>query len=621
MFSPGKNINIYDDSGSMAVAKALDDLIRDLDKICGITAVKAQSADKVVIRVAITSAVKGAEQYRIQIKSDGISIEASDELGAIYGIYRLSRETLGVEPMWFWKDSYPATRDGLELEECEFVSVSTTFKYRGWFMNDEDLLTGWLEGSGPRHIDYPHYAQVISLDIVEAVYESALRCGVNLIIPASFLDIMNPYEAELIIRAVARGLYVTQHHIEPLGVSHFGFENYWKARGENVEFSYGAEPERVIEAWRAFAGKWYEIAGDHVVWQTGLRGKGDRSIWHSDKSVNREAAGAFISKAFKEQMDIIRSVDQRSEPPVTTTLWAEMSDLMAGGEIELPAGMITIFCDKGCRQDMAEDFYTTVRTPELKTGIYYHIAFWIRGAHLLQGIHPAKVERVMRSAIDRGDTEYAIINVSDIREHTIGIEAAMGIMCDARSWNLQDFMKLYAGELATAYNQFFSAFACTGEGTFQDGDAVLFMQTLHFIRESEISGRINNEDWLCQALLRYGINSPAARRRFQRLLELKAEEFDLIADGVPPTAPQFHRFNLQYQARQLANIYRVCAAVLLAVDKCAEDELVIRAVDRFIALMPEAEYGKWENWYSGATKANWHELKQQLINLSNKVSE
>lgn len=619
MFRAAKQLGIYNGIDSTAVDMAVRDLTRDFRNIRGIELITTDISDNA--EICISSGLAGAsEQYRIGIGGQRINIQASDELGAVYAIYRLSREALGVEPMWFWKDSYPEACPEriLELEEREICSQPPVFKYRGWFLNDEDLLTGWLEGSGPRHIDYPHYAQVISLDIAEAVYESALRSEANLIIPASFLDVMNPCEAQLITRAVARGLYVTQHHIEPLGVSHFGFENYWKARGEKVEFSYGNEPARVRQTWLDFARKWYELAGDQVLWQLGLRGKGDRSIWQSDKSVSREDAGKFISRAFREQMEIVKEVDPRPEPPATTTLWAEMSDLMAGGELELPRELITIFCDHGRSQDMGDDFFDTPRTPERKTGIYYHIAFWIRGAHLVQGIHPAKIERVMRSAIARGDTEYAIINVSNIREHTIGIEAAMNIMSRANSWSLERFMRDYAGGLSCAYDRFFSAFAFTPEGMFQDGDAVLLLLTLEYIRESELSGKINDDNWLCHGLDRYDIATPAKRHSFQRLLELKAEELEVIADSVSPKSPQFHLFNLEYQSRLLAATYRTCVAAIKAIDHQVSLNQVANAIKHMLDLQVQAEYGKWKNWYRGSTKSEWHNIRKRLIELAHK---
>ena len=72
--------------------------------------------------------------------------------------------------------------------------------------------------------------------------------------------------------------------------------------------------------------------------QLGLRGKADRAIWQSDKSVDQSAAGEFISRAIAEQWKIVRSVDPRPTPPATTTLWAEGSELMNKGVLSFPDG-------------------------------------------------------------------------------------------------------------------------------------------------------------------------------------------------------------------------------------------------------------------------------------------
>ena len=235
-----------------------------------------------------------------------------------------SRECLGVDPYWYFKDLLPQQRKSVTVRCGLLLSKKPTFRYRGWFVNDEDLLTEWKNDGGKRFIDYPFYQQVTHVDILDRLFEALLRAGGNLVIPASFVDVMNEPEARLIRRATERGLYVTQHHIEPLGVSHYGFENYWKAKGKKYDFAYGSQPDQVREVWKAFAERWHELAGDKVIWQLGLRGKADRAIWHSDKSVDQSDAGTFISRAIAEQWEIVRSVDPRPLPPATTTLWLEV---------------------------------------------------------------------------------------------------------------------------------------------------------------------------------------------------------------------------------------------------------------------------------------------------------
>ena len=610
MFEIADKIIISDQSGSQAVALAVCDLARDLKKICGCGIEYSNTAADIIVNQDLN--IIGSEQYRIDISSNGIVIDGSDELGMIYGIYCFSREALGVEPLWFWKDSYPSLNGKIKLEDNVIVSTETTFRYRGWFINDEDLLTEWHKPSGKRFIDFPFYSEVIALDVADAIYEAALRSGANLVIPASFIDVMNPPEAELISKAAARGLYVTQHHIEPLGVSHFGFENYWKSRGMDVEFSYGSNPEQVQEVWKAFAAKWYELAGDKIIWQLGLRGKGDTAIWASDKSVDRETAGKFISRALKEQMDIAKAIDKRPVPSATTTLWSEMAQLMAEDQLELPEQLITIFCDVGKKQEMDDDFHLTPRKPSGRYGAYYHIAYWMCGAHLVGGAPPARIERVFREVIAKGDTEYAIINISNIREHCIGIEAAMGMMNSAQTWRLDHFMDVYSGNLKYDYEHFYSTYIRTPAGDFQDGNAVLIMK--HFL----LYLKGEEPDWDDFVNVMFGLSEERQRNTLIELLKLKADEMENIANGISDNVSSYHRFCLVYQPKLLAAIYRTVASALEITDQRASLNEVIEAVKRIPELYPQAEYGKWKNWYRGDKKACWQKTLNSLIEINNR---
>ena len=217
---------------------------------------RSSRAREARIIITLDDTISEPEGYRIDVAPDKVRICGADELGIIYGIYRFSNQFLGVDPYWYFKDLLPEQRHEIAVPCGVVQSKKPTFHYRGWFVNDEDLFTEWKEGGGKRFIDYPFYHQVTHIDVIDRVFEALLRAGGNLVIPASFVDVMNEPEANLIRRATQRGLYVTQHHIEPLGVSHYGFENYWKAKGKQYEFAYGSQPDQVREVWRAFAERW-----------------------------------------------------------------------------------------------------------------------------------------------------------------------------------------------------------------------------------------------------------------------------------------------------------------------------------------------------------------------------
>ncbi|MDA3798611.1 MAG: glycosyl hydrolase 115 family protein [Kiritimatiellae bacterium] len=610
-----KEVTFCCDCDEIAVEMAVNDLIRDLWEVAGCDVSIVD--DSALIKVSCGT-IDGNEQYAVFVNADGVSISGSDVLGTIYGVYKFSEVCLGVDPLWFWKDNYPALNDSLDINDVELFSNPSTFKYRGWFINDEDLLTEWLPGSGPRYIRYPYYSNVISLDIADAIYEAALRCETNMIIPASFVDIMNPFEAKLIEMAVERGLYVTQHHIEPLGVSHFGFENYWNAKGKEYAFSYGSEPEKVIEVWTEYAKKWYEIAGEQVIWQTGLRGKGDRSIWHSDPSVAADQAGRMISKAVNEQLEIIHSIDERKNPPSTFTAWLEMTPLLMDGTLEVPEECIMVFCDQGCSQRMLSDFYDMPRGENCGYGVYFHIAFYLNGPHCLPGVSPAKLDRVYRSVLEKGDSDYSIVNVANIREHVLPIAANAKMTRDVTTWNYDKFMRDFCGEFQYDYESYFSALTETPHGVFQDGDALVMLLSPLY---KHVHGVEHFKKYKMTyagspvELERRGIDTPQKRRKFEQTLFAKIEMLEAIYENIPDDAPLFYQINLGEYSRQLAFLYELSIVALRVVDELEPLTALIPMIDKYVDMQKTCEYGKWENWYRGDKKLDWLEKREEIFEI------
>ena len=125
-------------------------------------------------------------------------IAGSDERATMFGLYAFAEKYLGVDPLWFWADNPPRKRERLAWDDVKIAADEPTFPYRGWFINDEDLLTEWYNDGGRRNIDYPYYAQVTSPKASARVYEAMLRLQMNLVVPASFVDIRNPAEKRLV---------------------------------------------------------------------------------------------------------------------------------------------------------------------------------------------------------------------------------------------------------------------------------------------------------------------------------------------------------------------------------------------------------------------------------------
>jgi hypothetical protein len=206
LFTKGHTCPIVTDSGlPQAVLLAARDLQRDLRRLSGQPQGFAIVSSGQGIR--IQAAADGREEaYRIEITEDSITITGSDVLGTVFGIYAFSTHFLKVLPVHRLVDLFPESREEMTLVPATLTSASRTVQFRGWFLNDEDLLCDFKRSGGHRHIDYPFYQNVMDVSVLDMILETALRLEVNLIIPASFLNIDNPDEETLVAAVVRRGL-------------------------------------------------------------------------------------------------------------------------------------------------------------------------------------------------------------------------------------------------------------------------------------------------------------------------------------------------------------------------------------------------------------------------------
>src|SRR5262249_25463553 len=87
------------------------------------------------------AAWKGAPRRR------AVVLTGADMRGTMYAVYQFAEEFLGVDPLYYWTDHVPARRATIEVPaSLSEAFPAPVFKYRGFFINDEDLLTGWASG-------------------------------------------------------------------------------------------------------------------------------------------------------------------------------------------------------------------------------------------------------------------------------------------------------------------------------------------------------------------------------------------------------------------------------------------------------------------------------------------
>ena len=653
---------------STPVRLAVKDMQADIKKITGKELTVTRTPDSTITQVRVynlSDEVQRREAIQLHADLDTLSgkweayvvqnitlngqpqllIAGSDERATIFAIYHFIEDYLGVDPTYYWSGLEPTKRAQLSWEEISIVQDEPTFKFRGWFINDEDLLTEWKNGGGTRNIDYRYYSQVVHPEVIRPVLETALRLRMNLIIPASFVDIRNPPEERLVAEAAKRGLFLSMHHIEPLGVSAFGYQNYWREQSEEPLFSFYSEPEKITQTWQEYAQRWAKYP--NVIWQTGLRGIADRPMWMADPGVPQSDAdrGRIISEAIQVQSEIVDTIDQRERPLLSTTLWAEGAGLNQAGHLTFPDSMIIIFADNSPGWKWQADFYETERNPANQYGVYYHHQLWGSGPHLVQAIPPAKTYEMFQEAVDHQASDYAIMNVSNVREFVLGIEASSEMLYDFNSFDVDEFQKQWftthfgtqSEAVQNLYQRFFDSYQTHPESgvpllldgmTRNYGDRVLNRLKMQIERPEEYQNQLNQEAKKSEASTwgsRYlsdmhPANSLPPDKLLiplqQQIQHLEGMEGSLeqSANRLNGDTLQFFQTNLVAQHQMLLGLNRWLEAVILARLAMDEDNPIATGahLGRAIEFLGQVETAKktasegekWKHWYRGDKKMN-----------------
>ena len=573
--------------------------------------------------------------------NENLLICGSDPRGTMWGIYDFCKKYLGVDPLYYWTDNEPRILEVLELPKLNFVDYPKTYRFRGWFINDEDLLSEWKDGGGTRYAEYKYYQQVVRHDVLEKVLETGLRLKQNLMIPASLLDIENPAEENLVRLVTERGMYVSQHHIEPLGVSHFSWDSYWNKQNKSVSASYVTQKEHYVEIWTHYVKKWAKY--ENVIWQLGLRGRADRPVWFTDKNVSpsMEERGRLISTAIHEQASIVEQVLGHKDFLSTATLWAEMSELHHSGYLTFPEHTVVIFADKGSRQMWGEDFYKVERKKDVKYGVYYHVAYWCDGPHLVQGTPLEKIYYNYKQAVEKEDTLYSILNVTNIREVVLGIQAVADMTWDAKSFQLEnwllnftelEFGKEKAEAVAKIYKNFYSAYASLDNNRL-DGSMLFIDGMVRIVGMNIISLFKGGEVWrevLYNSYIQDFISMPLYVERFKKitkdaLLRFKAvyqQAMELIID-LTDERKTFFMDNVIVQLEIIIGLHTWLDFLFNAAEEyCgANDRNKVEAdlneaalaINKILSIRTKMEHGKWSGWYKGDKKMNLvHVLKETI---------
>jgi hypothetical protein len=370
---------------------------------------------------------------------DAVILTGSDLRGAIYAVYEFSETFLGVDPLYYWTDRAPARRSTVVLADKLLVQDGPpSFRYRGWFINDEDLLTGWKPGTAD--------GTGISLAVWDKLFEALLRLKGNMIVPGTFIF---PDEPQ-VKAAKDRGLIVSQHHIEVLGTNTFRWP-------DEQPYSFTAHPEILEAAWSA-AVKQYE-PDQEVLWTVGYRGRHDRPFWMDDALTGSTDA--------EHAQTIQRAIDAlRQNPHFLFNAWLEAVPLVEEGLLQIPREVTLVWPDDGFGiiRDGGK-----IRAGE---GVYYHTAMYNSMANQLTEMVPLeRIQTELGRAAKTNATEYLLVNTSDLRPVLMTSRAVMDLAWNAKpwvnnpdqpsiylnDWCRQEFGTLAAPKVAEYYRSYFAA--------------------------------------------------------------------------------------------------------------------------------------------------------------------
>jgi hypothetical protein len=610
----------------------------------GATAILIAQSDHVPAGVECTRPT-GAESFAFSVANIGansiVCLVGADMRGTIYAIYEFSQKVLGVDPMYLWTDKQPAKHASITLP-ADFAHTypSPVFKYRGFFPNDEDLLTGWVTPKKGEQTG-------IALSTWDMVFETILRLKGNMVVPGTWIF---PDDAQ-VQAATQRGLIVNQHHAIPLGVN----VARWP---QDVPYNYSTHPEVLERAWTNAVNDYKP--DQEILWSVGLRGLSDSSYSSLDPSVqnNDPLLGQRISDAIVDQMKIVQAKYPQAQ--FVTDLWQEGARLTQEGYLKIPPEVSLVWADTGYG-DMQDGGKVAAGH-----GMYFHVAMMNGQANQLSEMVSLKIiQSEIGRYINAGATSYFLVNTSDIRPVVMTTRAVMemawggvpattgGAAGDAgdadaayyRKWATEEFGAKSADALSKVYREYFAApsprapFAFAPPRLTSAGNAPpppprysnipLVDGDQHYHSEAR---RILADYLSGHQVIGIPSQSPKwtqPRAGFSMTAERRAEFLDRDIRDCTDAQPRWdavwkdavaaeslidpaRRDYYQEAVLTMIAINRESNRMLLDVAQSMKDMNAgdttkaqseaadaLKALDAMQTAMHAAEYGKWKNWYRG----------------------
>ena len=559
---------------------------------------------------------------RAEGAGDTVVVASHHVRGVMFGLLEISRR-LGIDPLGYFTDVSPRPPAETRLS-YPILSEPPAFKYRGFFINEEDLLAAW-KGPGP-----------IPMEVFDRIFLTILRLRGNMVLPGTYVAPDSP----ILDLAAQRGLVAAQHHFQVVGTDVGRL-----SAGRRRKYSFVRFPEETTETWRRAirANKHRE-----TVWTLGYRGMNDEPFWYGEsRRFSDRQKGAIISRAVRTQLRLLREELGTSNFPCVYYLYRENQILFQEGYVRIPKTVTIVWCDNGYGAmesyfrggyelwGMEEgspapregDFRPAwPEKPGAAGGLYLHVAFYDSAApNRVQYVSPRRLRDIFTQAQHLGVEEFLLLNVGNMREFVLGIAAAFDFACAPRGravprdqaflrqWCAYYFGRRFALEAARAYDLLYKAHwwwdaspgKCVGDNAVRwlVHDSVLRAwrcEASSWVAETHMPGMTPVER--AQAIAR---EAGASLRRWRKAVGA-AEKLEkrLRGDG-----RRFFRDNVVTQARRgLAGVqvvvesFRAAEAIARGDARCYSVALgeAQKALTRWEDALSASDHApKWAQWSKG----------------------
>jgi len=546
------------------------------------------------------------EAYRVVTTPKTVWLVGSNPRGTAFAAYTLS-ERLGIDPLYLWTGYLPERHDPLVLKATRFEQGPPTFRYRGFFHDDEDILPRPFNAQG-----YPDQLGDVPLDWYKKFFETALRLKMNMVAP--YTRVHRRYEVQEL--ASDWGLYYTSHHYDILVSNPFGLTrfNLGVERGIRPEYDWFNNKDGMLTFWR---GGVLENRHLDVIWPVGMRNTDDRGYTWPQGTTDEDKARTF-HEVITDQVNMVRELLPPGKTPLFHfTMYTEMLPAYQQHPetFDLPSDVIIVWPDdndrhmRGLPQSLGK----------WKHGVYYHLAYL--GGNLskqnVSTVAPATIATEFQKIVQAGATEYMLVNMSEVREYVMGVRMIADITWNAPaafsapdaasryiSWFSHEYFGAGADAAAATYGQYFTLLDRPDRLWTASNALQMLITRLH----NRVLGRPTPPDSAPRPGMAFfrgmPLDSaiPLLRSRFSQLQSALAQEAQAETQMTPDQAEYFHEnvaLGLLIDARQSEAALKLADA-LAAPDTTSMWQLAWQAKAPLENLEDQllwAEHPPFERWY------------------------